>query len=55
MSSIYYHVIEHFSHQEAPRIVGCWFRMLRPGGRVVMECPDFAQAARDVLEAIRRG
>ncbi len=35
------HVIEHFVRWEAVAILSDWHRMLRGGGRLVLETPDF--------------
>lgn len=35
------HVIEHFQVWDAPNIVREWVRVLRPGGAMAIECPDF--------------
>lgn len=35
------HVIEHFYSWEAPVIVAEWVRVLKPGGLMAIECPDF--------------
>lgn len=33
------HVIEHFHLWEAPAIIAEWHRVLKPGGKMVLECP----------------
>lgn len=33
------HVIEHFHLWEVPAILGEWFRVLKPGGHIALECP----------------
>jgi len=35
------HVIEHFPRWVALKMLEDWFRMLKPGGQVVIEMPDF--------------
>jgi len=35
------HVIEHFQVWDAPNIVREWVRVLKPGGTLALECPDF--------------
>lgn len=45
------HVLEHFMPQEAPALVNEWQRILRPGGKLVVEVPNLAYAAREVLRA----
>lgn len=34
------HVVEHFSRTEWPVILADWTRVLKAGGRLVIECPD---------------
>jgi SAM-dependent methyltransferase len=44
-----YHVIEHVPHPEVPKMLREWFRVLKSGGRLIIECPDFDQAVREYL------
>lgn len=43
--------IEHFPWKEVPVVLGEWARLVAPGGRLRIECPDFLAACRQVLEA----
>lgn len=43
--------IEHFPWREYPAVLGEWARLVAPGGRLRIECPDFLAACRQVLEA----
>jgi len=45
-----YHVIEHLGRHEAVRAVREWHRVLKSGGVLVMECPDFDATCREYLE-----
>jgi predicted SAM-dependent methyltransferase len=45
-----YHVIEHIEHPKAPAAVAEWFRVLAPGGILVLECPEIDEAARRYLQ-----
>ena len=44
-----YHVIEHLSHTRVKRVLLEWHRILRRGGQLVIECPDFDAAVREYL------
>lgn len=35
-----FHVIEHFYRWEVPGILEEWRRVLKPGGQIILECPD---------------
>jgi len=43
------HVIEHFYKWEVLPLLLEWRRVLQPGGRLILECPNLAQAARYFL------
>ena len=45
-----YHVIEHVPHVEVQAMLREWNRVLKSGGSIVVECPDFDQAVREYLE-----
>lgn len=34
------HVLEHFSHEQAPRVLRTWYRVLAPGGTIRISVPD---------------
>ena len=38
------HVIEHFPSWQAPDAMREWVRVLKPGGKLVIECPDLLKA-----------
>jgi predicted SAM-dependent methyltransferase len=38
-----YHMIEHLPRDKAAQAVHEWFRVLRAGGTLAMQCPDFDQ------------
>ncbi len=44
-----YHLVEHFYRWEASALVREWARLLRPGGRLVLELPNLELAARNLL------
>lgn len=44
------HVVEHFWHWEVRDILGEWMRVLKPGGKMVLECPNLEAACRHFLE-----
>jgi SAM-dependent methyltransferase len=43
------HVIEHFYQWEVDSILREWTRVLKPGGTLVVECPNLESAAREFL------
>lgn len=44
------HVIEHFDFHESQKVLNEWYRVLRPGGKLVVETPDFLAACRDFVK-----
>ena len=44
-----YHVIEHISHKKIKKTLNDWHRVLKPGGKLVLECPHFDVAIREYL------
>jgi SAM-dependent methyltransferase len=43
------HVIEHISRSQVGRMLREWYRILRPGGFVAIEWPDFLKMCREVV------
>jgi predicted SAM-dependent methyltransferase len=48
-----YHVIEHIPHPIVEPMLKKWHRILRPGGVLVIECPNLDAAMRDYLSGNR--
>jgi len=39
-----HHVLEHISHRKIGQALGEWYRVLKPNGKLILECPDFDKA-----------
>ncbi len=46
-----HHLLEHFTRQEALKLLLQWRRWLKPGGLLVIETPDFEESAKVFLGA----
>lgn len=44
------HVIEHFWRWEALDVLREWLRVLKPGGVMILECPNLATACAELLK-----
>ena len=44
------HVIEHFWKWEVDEILKEWIRVLKPGGKIIIECPNLIAAAIEFLQ-----
>jgi glycosyltransferase involved in cell wall biosynthesis len=45
-----FHIIEHFDFFEIQKVLKEWHRVLKPGGRLWMETPDFLESCRSFVE-----
>ncbi len=48
------HVIEHFWRWEVTNILTEWVRVLKPGGRMILECPNLISACEEFLRDPKR-
>lgn len=46
------HVIEHFTRDEWENISRDWARVLRPGGRLEIRCPDIVKLCQSVVDTV---
>ena len=44
------HVVEHFWRWEIADVLREWIRVLKPGGAMILECPNLLSAARELLD-----
>ena len=51
------HVIEHFYYWEVIPLLQCWRRVLKPGGQLILECPNLLFACQMIVKdpGIRSG
>jgi len=45
-----YHVVEHLPRHDFSKALKEWFRVILPGGVLIVECPDFDKAAKEYIE-----
>lgn len=48
------HLVEHVHFWETPKLFVEWFRVLKPGGHVVVELPDLLKCCRNIVEKLSR-
>lgn len=45
------HIIEHFDFYEGKEVLKEWYRVLKPGGKLILETPDFLETCREFAES----
>jgi SAM-dependent methyltransferase len=45
------HIIEHFSFKESQKVLQEWCRVLKPGGKLIIETPDFLTTCKRFVES----
>lgn len=43
------HLLEHFAHPDLQKILHVWWKKLKPGGKLTINVPDLAWAAKQLL------
>jgi predicted SAM-dependent methyltransferase len=49
------HIMEHLTRQDLPKSFRSWLRALKPGGKLLVEVPDFVWTLEQVLENRKNG
>ena len=49
------HLIEHFYRWEVPTVLAEWRRLLKPGGKIALECPNVLKCCQNVVDGLVRG
>jgi len=49
-----YHLIEHIPRRNVMDTLRSWYRLLRPAGKLVIECPDFDKNCEDYVRGINQ-
>ena len=44
-----YHLIEHLHRHDFPKALSEWYRILKRGGKLIIECPDFDKVVKEYL------
>ncbi len=46
------HLIEHFSYEITDKVLARWYSVLKPGGKLLIECPDFDRLSKAYTQGI---
>src|SRR5688572_13102683 len=48
------HLLEHLYPWDVPATLAEWFRVLKPGGKLVLEMPDIIKACQNMVEGAKK-
>ena len=49
-----YHFFEHLDHEQARKTLKEWFRILKPGGSIIVELPNLARCIEEINKHFNR-
>lgn len=49
------HLFEHFFPDDVPNVLADWRRVLKPGGKLILEMPDIYKSAKNLVAEVEAG